>query len=1261
MKRISFIFLFLLPLAAHALVTSALNINSLTPLVPPPPLTIQHKAGKNAPFPAVPKAFPTYFQIQTSSQASPSSSVSAEAVVDPATLHWKNGETLHGDIATASATVLTWKTSLFEDPLQLRWDVIDQIDWPVTEVQPADPFGIKLRDGSFLYGNLVSISADSVSVHSTRHGDILIKRSEILSARRLPHGNLRFSGPIGDLGWKPVTAQQNGTFGINSFAPGAVPSLMTGPGGAMEIQSWNRGSQLEITLPDPVVLDFRLHSSKRPEFVLSFGESTQQALRIETWDNEMVLVAGQQFKIIRKIQDDEREVALRVCWDQKSKKCSVFTPAGELITAWEVPGTLSSPGTGLILQNRGLDLSLDFLQVREWNGKALGKIDPNQPHIELADGRSIVGEISTATPGSIHLQPPGQTAGANFPLADIDALIFSSQPPQIASHEATLLYNDGAILFGNIASISSGHAVITTSFTKESLSSKLDIPRQLVVQLPNPQGMGLDSKALAKEDKILIEQTTLHGKLGSVEDASLGWTPIGGLSASRPSKSFSSEITRFIPPDAPVPEDTALFYLSSGDILPGNLQSMDRTGAEFESSLMAARKLPADELNAIEFGAPTRSNVQSFNDPGWQIVKGTKETVRITEDKLQMDPGTAIAYPSLMQSSEISFKYVSNGFSAARLRMFCSKTDPSRSINLLLGSTGNQFIAGTESTEGQFDTQVQVKTRPGDPVSVRLEVGEDEVELFVNDVSIQHIPIDPSKRAGSGLIIEPASLWGNSTFSLSLSNFSSHSGPGHIWLPDVSDDTKTQVLTVPRFQKDDPPKHLLLAANGDVLRGEIEAATATHLGFRSGLENLSVPRDRVRAVIWLKPPDPAAPINPATPAPPDPLKYRLQMRINFGMVGLRQVMSFIQSQDRDLKIKLPEDSDQRMRSVQLGNQSLGEALKIICSRFDLHYRVDSDGTVILEPSSMQLPNDFVSKTYWLKPDAIPKATSVQELLTTKGITFPKGSSAQWQSAASLLSMINTAENETKLAALVNSDFGGSLGAPTQWLQLINGARFPLAVDKIGPDFITGHHLLYGAIKVPMAQVYIIRSIAPEPSAEIKSLENWRLVNAPEPVLPEGSGEISPLLGKDAATFKLPLLAGGDFDLAAEKGQIVVLDFWATWCGPCVKSLPGLIDTVSSFPADRVKLIGINQGEAPEQVKHFLEAKGLKYTVAMDADQGVGRKYGVDAIPHTVIVGPDGKVAWVQTGYSPDGDSDASDAIKRLLAPPSPANPGPTHL
>jgi thiol-disulfide isomerase/thioredoxin len=184
----------------------------------------------------------------------------------------------------------------------------------------------------------------------------------------------------------------------------------------------------------------------------------------------------------------------------------------------------------------------------------------------------------------------------------------------------------------------------------------------------------------------------------------------------------------------------------------------------------------------------------------------------------------------------------------------------------------------------------------------------------------------------------------------------------------------------------------------------------------------------------------------------------------------------------------------------------------------------------------------------------------------------------------------------------------------------------------------------------MAQVAVIRTTAPPPTAASSALADWHLVNAPDPVVPTGNGENSPLLGKDAPTFTLPMLDGSSFDLAAEKGHVVVLDFWASWCGPCIKSLPGLVELVGAFPSDKVKLVGINQGEAPDQVKQFLETRGLKLVTAMDADQGVGRKYGVDAIPHTIVVGPDGKVAWEQTGYDPDGEGGAADVIKKLLDP-----------
>ncbi len=154
--------------------------------------------------------------------------------------------------------------------------------------------------------------------------------------------------------------------------------------------------------------------------------------------------------------------------------------------------------------------------------------------------------------------------------------------------------------------------------------------------------------------------------------------------------------------------------------------------------------------------------------------------------------------------------------------------------------------------------------------------------------------------------------------------------------------------------------------------------------------------------------------------------------------------------------------------------------------------------------------------------------------------------------------------------------------------------------------------------------------------------------APEPVLPQGGGENSELLGKDAPTFKLKTLDGGEFDLSKQKGSIVVLDFWATWCGPCIKSLPGLMEAMGQFPGDKVKLVGVNQAEAPDQVKRFLETHKWTLTVAMDAGQSVGRQYGVDGIPHTVIIGPDGKVAWVHTGATPDADAQASEVVKKLL-------------
>jgi peroxiredoxin len=106
----------------------------------------------------------------------------------------------------------------------------------------------------------------------------------------------------------------------------------------------------------------------------------------------------------------------------------------------------------------------------------------------------------------------------------------------------------------------------------------------------------------------------------------------------------------------------------------------------------------------------------------------------------------------------------------------------------------------------------------------------------------------------------------------------------------------------------------------------------------------------------------------------------------------------------------------------------------------------------------------------------------------------------------------------------------------------------------------------------------------------------------------------------------------------------------------VKSLPGLVEAMAKFPADKAILVTVNQGETKDQVKKFLEARGLKMAVAMDGDQAVARKYNVEGIPHTVVISLDGKVAYVKTGYEPDGDQKIAEAVRKALPPDSPEKP-----
>jgi thiol-disulfide isomerase/thioredoxin len=124
----------------------------------------------------------------------------------------------------------------------------------------------------------------------------------------------------------------------------------------------------------------------------------------------------------------------------------------------------------------------------------------------------------------------------------------------------------------------------------------------------------------------------------------------------------------------------------------------------------------------------------------------------------------------------------------------------------------------------------------------------------------------------------------------------------------------------------------------------------------------------------------------------------------------------------------------------------------------------------------------------------------------------------------------------------------------------------------------------------------------------------------------------PLVGKSAPLFNTSFLDGAPFDLGQHLGKdVVVLDFWATWCGPCVASMPTLSEVSSEFRDRGVRLFAVNCAEQPEEVKDFVEQSGLELTVVMDPDGSVMRAYGADGIPQTVQIDRQGKVRFVHVG------------------------------
>lgn len=179
--------------------------------------------------------------------------------------------------------------------------------------------------------------------------------------------------------------------------------------------------------------------------------------------------------------------------------------------------------------------------------------------------------------------------------------------------------------------------------------------------------------------------------------------------------------------------------------------------------------------------------------------------------------------------------------------------------------------------------------------------------------------------------------------------------------------------------------------------------------------------------------------------------------------------------------------------------------------------------------------------------------------------------------------------------------------------------------------------------------------AGEDSLAVGSLRELMTGGFAQRVGPDGDGEqmnqAHPLEGQQAKQFKLEGAPGHDaFSLEDAKEKVIILDFWATWCGPCLEGLPKL-QKVNDWVKDEemsVKIVAVNLREGPREVKAFLEDTGLTLPVIMDVKGTVGQAYNVEGIPQTVVISG-GVIQHIYVGLVPGLEEKLKQNIRDLIS------------
>ena len=150
-------------------------------------------------------------------------------------------------------------------------------------------------------------------------------------------------------------------------------------------------------------------------------------------------------------------------------------------------------------------------------------------------------------------------------------------------------------------------------------------------------------------------------------------------------------------------------------------------------------------------------------------------------------------------------------------------------------------------------------------------------------------------------------------------------------------------------------------------------------------------------------------------------------------------------------------------------------------------------------------------------------------------------------------------------------------------------------------------------------------------------------------LPAQAQPLKPWTGSTTPALELAALDGKTQSLDDYRGRVVLVNFWATWCAPCLEEMPSIEKLRRSFDARRFAVLAVNVGEGPAKATAFAEKVQLGgFNILLDRDLKTSKAWGARVLPATFIVDPDGKVRYSHYGAIDWARPDVRAAIAKLI-------------